>query len=54
MFGKSEDKKYCKNCKNYWKKDWSVNNECKLGKPTPKFGDTPACDKFEEKHGIFG
>jgi len=38
----------CKTCNNYQHRDWSVNYECKLGHDTPNFGDTNACDDYEE------
>lgn len=43
-----EKVRFCKDCKHFKTKDWSVvNNECKLGKKTPSGGSTYACDKYE-------
>lgn len=50
MFWKEkEDVKYCKDCKHYQIKDWSVNYECKLGEKTPNSGNTVACKRFKQK-----
>ena len=43
-----EKVRFCKDCKLYRTKDWSVvNNECKAGKKTPDGGHTAACNRYE-------
>ena len=53
MFWK-ENVRFCKDCKHYQSKDWSLNMECKLGKKTSAGGNTGACDRFEQQFSLFG
>lgn len=49
-----ETVRFCKDCKQWQTKDWSVNSECKLGKKTPSGGSTGACDRYEPQFSLFG
>jgi len=49
-----EKVRFCKDCKYFQTKDWSAwNYECKLEKKTPDGGHTAACNRFEQRGGIF-